>query len=127
MLTMQCKDDKWTRIRNISFNDNKTPIKKHVTFKYERNLKRLASIYEKNGGQIEFKFMETERYEQHLTYFGDYQIRQSLIIDMKKARMVEPYLVGRSIREEVEHKFHVPLLHGTFCTGFSSNQLIQVS
>jgi hypothetical protein len=80
-------------------------------------LGRLASTHDKNR-QIDFKYTEIERYEQHLYYFGDYQIKQSLVVDMKKPRTVEPYSVGRSIQEEVKHTFHVPLIHGTFCTNF---------
>jgi hypothetical protein len=39
---------------------------------------------------------------------------------MEKVRTVEPYLVGRSMQEEVKHDYHdVPLLHGTIHTGFS--------
>jgi hypothetical protein len=49
MLTMRHKDDKWTRIVYFSYDKNKTPIEKHVTFKFEWNLERLVSAYEKNG------------------------------------------------------------------------------
>jgi hypothetical protein len=67
--------------------------------------------------------METERYKQHLTYFGDYQIGQSLTVNMQTARTVEPYIIGKDMQEEMEHDFHVPLLqHGTIVTGFTKKQ-----
>jgi hypothetical protein len=68
--------------------------------------------YDKDS-KISFKYIKTERYEKHLTYFCDYQMGQSLTVDMTKARTVEPYLVGRSMREEVEHDFHMPLILGS--------------
>jgi hypothetical protein len=71
MLTLQCKDEKWTRITNVSYNANNTPIEKHVTFKFEWNLERLARVYYDKKGIMNFKYMETERYKQHLTYYTD--------------------------------------------------------
>jgi hypothetical protein len=38
MLTLRHKEDKWTRIVNVSYNDNEIPIEKHFTFKFEWNL-----------------------------------------------------------------------------------------
>jgi hypothetical protein len=55
--------------------------------------------------------MVMERYEQHLPNLGDYQIRQILTVDMKKARTAAPYIVGNTMGEEIEHGFHVPLTH----------------
>jgi hypothetical protein len=47
--------------------------------------------------KILIKYMKTERSKKHLIYLGDYQIGQSLTVDMTKARTVEPYLVGRNM------------------------------
>jgi hypothetical protein len=64
--------------------------------------------------------MVMDRYEQHLAFFGDYQIRQeSLTVNMKKARFLETYIVGNTIQEEIKYDFQVPLLHGAIITGFS--------
>jgi hypothetical protein len=43
MLTLRCKDDKWTRITNTRSDANKTPIEKHVTFKFDWDLESLAN------------------------------------------------------------------------------------
>jgi hypothetical protein len=41
---------------------------------------------------------------------------------MNTARTVEPYLVGKDMTEEVENDFHIPLMHGSFCTGCTLKQ-----
>jgi hypothetical protein len=46
---------------------------------------------------------------------------------MNKARVVEPYLIGKSMSNEVEHGFQVPLVDGSFHTGFLSKKSQQVS
>jgi hypothetical protein len=102
----------------------KRPYKKHITFRFEWDLERLPpSKYEKNG-EIAFKYMDTEMYEQYLTFSWDYQIVQSLTVNMKTARTVEPayILLGGDMPEETEHNFHVPLVHGTIITGFTPKQ-----
>jgi hypothetical protein len=35
---IRCKDEKWTRIVNMSYDSKETPIEKHVTFKFKWNL-----------------------------------------------------------------------------------------
>ena len=122
MLTLKRHDDKWTRIVNVSYNANDTPTEKHVTYnKFPWDLDRVAKEYE-NGGRISFKHMETDRYEQHLTYFGSYQIGQSITVNMKTARTIEPYIAGAHMKEEMEHDFHVPMVEGTIIAGFSPTQ-----
>jgi hypothetical protein len=37
--------------------------------------------------------------QQHLTFFGDYLIRQGLTVDVTKARTVELYVVGKSMTD----------------------------
>jgi hypothetical protein len=41
---------------------------------------------------------------------------------MKTARTIEPYIAGAHMKEELEHDFHVPLVHGTICNGFTPAQ-----
>jgi hypothetical protein len=89
MIAIRHKDEKCTRIVNVSYDANETPIGQHVTFKFVWNSERLASICEKKC-KIVCNYMVPERSKQHLTYFGDYQISQSLTVNMRKARTVEP-------------------------------------
>jgi hypothetical protein len=135
MLTITCMDKKWSRrIVNMSYakKEKKTTIKKHITFKLKWNLAPLnwngiwkgwqPGEYQKDS-KISLKYMEMERYEKYLTYFGGQErVGQSLTVDMTKARTVEPYLVGKRMTEEVENHSHVPLKHGSFPTGFASTQ-----
>jgi hypothetical protein len=117
MLTLKRHNDKWTRIIHVTYNLNETPMEKHVTYKFPWDLDRVAKA------EISFKYMETERYEQHLTYFGTYQIGQSITVNMDTARTIEPYIAGAHMKEELEHDFHVPpLVHGTICEGFTPTQ-----
>ena len=121
MLMLRRKDDKWTRIINCCYNANKTPLEKHVTYKFEWDLDRVAKEYDRNA-EISFKYMETDRYEQHLTYLGGYQIGQSITVNMETARTVEPYIAGAHMKEEMEIDFHVPMVNGTIRDGFSPTQ-----
>ena len=67
---------------------------------------------------------ERERYDQHLTYYGTYQIGQSITVNMKTARTVEPYIVGvHNMKEEMEHDFHMPMVDNTINTGFLPMQM----
>jgi hypothetical protein len=81
----------------VRYNATKRTSEAH-RFTFEWNLERLVSKYDKDSNTL-FKHMETARYKKHLTYFGDYQIRWSLAVDMNKVRMVEQYLVGKSMIE----------------------------
>jgi hypothetical protein len=121
MLTLKWHDDKRTRIIHVTYDLNETPMEKHVTYKFPLNLDRVAKEY-KNKAEISFKYMETERYKQHLTYFGTYQIGQSITVNMDTARTIEPYIAGAHMKEELEHIFQVPLVHGTICEGFTPTQ-----
>jgi hypothetical protein len=71
MLTLKQHDDNWTQIIHVTYNFNKTPMEKYVTYKFLWDMDRLAKEYKKKV-EISFKYMETERYKQHLTYFGPY-------------------------------------------------------
>jgi hypothetical protein len=121
MLTLKRHDDNWTQIIHVTYTFDGKPIEKHVTYKFPRDMDRVGKEYKKKA-KIWFKYMETERYEQHLTYFCTYQIGQSLTVNMKTARTIEPYLAGAHMKEELEHNFHVPLVHGTICNGFTPAQ-----
>jgi hypothetical protein len=96
-------------------------MEKQVTYKFPCDLDRVAKEY-KNKAEISFKYMGTERYEQHLIYFGTYQIGQSITLNMETARTIEPYIAGVHMKEELEHDFHVPLVHSTICEGFTPAQ-----
>jgi hypothetical protein len=37
---------------------------------------------------------------------------------------IEPYIAGAHMKEELEHNFHIPLVHGTICNGFTPTQSI---
>jgi hypothetical protein len=101
MLTIRHKDEKCTtRIVKVSYDANEMPIRHHVIFKLEWHLERLANIHEKKY-RIECTYMVMERYKQHSSYFGDYQIRQSLTINMRKDMAVEPYIAGITFWEEI--------------------------
>jgi hypothetical protein len=96
-------------------------MEKHVSFKFAWDMERLASVSERNG-EIVFKYMETDRFLQHLTYFGDYQIGHTITIDRKKVRTVQPYLCGIDMKEEVDYDFYLPLVMGVIITGLSPTQ-----
>ncbi len=79
---------------------------------------RVTREYD-NKAVIAFKHMVMARYEQHLTYFGSYQIGRSLTVNMKTARTIQPYIAGAHMKEEMEINFHVPLVEGKIVTGFT--------
>jgi hypothetical protein len=113
MLTSRHKDEKCTRVVNVCYDANAVmPIGKHITFKSDWDLDRLANIYEKKGETI-FRYMVTDRYKQHLTtYIADYRIGQSLTINiMRKTRPLDPYIVGNTMQEKIQQGFHMLLVH----------------
>jgi hypothetical protein len=121
MLKLKGHDDNPTRIIHVTYNFNETPMEKHVTYKFPWDMDRLAKENEKKA-EILFKYMETERYEQHLTYFGTCQMGQSLAVNMKTVRTIKPYIAGAHMKEDLELNFQVHSAHGTICNRFTPTQ-----
>jgi hypothetical protein len=94
------------RLVSVIGDEKNNVIKKHVTYKSPWNMPRLCHQYGKDG-KVTFKWLQTDRYENNLTFFGTYHIRTCITVLMESARTMKPFLTGLTIIEEMEADIRV--------------------
>jgi hypothetical protein len=94
------------RCVSIGCDTNDVPFEKHVTYKFDWNMSRVAEELEA-GARVSFTHIVTPRYEAQSSYIGTYLIGTTLTVDPDKARTVHPYLMGKSIQEELDYDLRI--------------------
>ena len=113
------------RIVGVACDENDNIIEKHVTYQWPWDIPRLCDEYDRDG-EMSFTWLETERYEKNLTFFGSYHIGTSMAVRMENARTVQPFLVGSTLQAEMEEDIRVDEVDESACVvhdGFSKDQL----
>ena len=125
VLDMKYQDsDCVQRLVSVGCDGDDNIIEKHVTFKCPWDMRRLCLEYD-NDSEISFKWLESERCEKNLTFFGSYHIGTCMTVQMENARTVKPFLVGSTLQEEMEQDIRVEELDERTCVvhdGFSKAQ-----
>jgi hypothetical protein len=85
---------------------NNNVVEKHVTYKSPWNMPHLCHQYNRDG-EVSFKWLQTERYKNNLTFFGTYHIGTSITVRMERARTMKPFLVGLTLPDEMETDIRV--------------------
>ena len=85
--------DNVQRLVSVIGDKNNNVIEKHVTYKSPWNMPCLCHEYDTDG-KVSFKWLQTERYEKNLTFFGTYHIGTCHTVRMDKARTMKPFPVG---------------------------------
>ena len=120
-----------TAMVSVDCDHNDNINEKNITFKCPWDMDRLCHEYD-HDGEISYRWLETERYENNLTFFGSYHIGTSITVRMDRARSVEPYLVGSNLDEEMKINLCVEevdermcVVHNKFSKDESSNKGLQ--
>ena len=129
-LTTKVLDLKYMQSNNIvrcvtiGCDVNDLPIEKHVTYKFQWDMARVAKEWY-GGARVSFQYMETPRYEKQWTYLGSYKIGVMVTANPETARTLQPYLLGKTIQEEVDFDIQIPRVdESRYATkiGYTSNQ-----
>jgi hypothetical protein len=94
------------RLVSVIGDEKNNVVEKHVTYKSPWNMPRLCHEYDKDS-EVSFKWLQTDRYEKNLTFFGTYHIGTSITVLMESARTMKPFLVGLTLVEEMETDIRV--------------------
>jgi hypothetical protein len=86
---------------SVTGNEKNNVVEKHVTYKSPWNMPRLCHEYDRDG-EVSFKWLQTDRYEKNLTFFGTHHIGTCITVLMESARNMEPFLLGLMLIEEME-------------------------
>jgi hypothetical protein len=119
------------RLVSVGCDNDDNINEKYITFKWPWDMDRLCREYD-HDGEISYRWLETERYEKNLTFFGSYHIGTSITVRMDRARSVEPYLVGSNLEEEMKNDINVEevdermcVVHNEFSKDEPSNKGLQ--
>jgi hypothetical protein len=115
------KSEKMTRCVIVGCDENDWPIENHVTYKFPWDIERVAAEFD-GGGKVSFKYVMTPRYGRQWSYFGTYLIGQTVGLDPSVARTPHPFLLGRTINEELDDHIRIlevdksryPTIHEAF-------------
>jgi hypothetical protein len=94
------------RLVSVIGDENNNVVEKHVTYKSPWNMPRLCHEYDRDG-EVTFKWLQTDRYEKNLTFFGTYHIGTCITVLMESARTMKPFLAGLTLIEEMETDIRV--------------------
>jgi hypothetical protein len=94
------------RLVSVIGDENNNVVEKHVTYKSPWNMPRLCHEYDRDG-ELTFKWLQTDRYEKNLTFFGTYHIGTCITVLMESARTMKPFLAGLTLIEEMETDIRV--------------------
>jgi hypothetical protein len=109
--------------------DDGVPFEKHITYKFMWDMSRVAKEWDA-GEKVAFTHIVTPRYESQSTFIGTYRIGTTVTANVANARTLHPYLLGRTIKEELQYDIGIPRVDETqykTMMGFRSGELLNPS